>query len=324
MGRPGRLGAKDGRVALVARERASLLLAPVGELPADLDTELHRAIDDTLATRGACFISEISAATGASIDELRDALVDLIWAGRITNDTLEPLRSFRTGTRPKDAQKPWGHRPLVEPPLAFVRDHGDRKADAQTLVLLRRYGIVSRDAAQAEGIAGGFGDLGRVLRAMEESGQVRRGHFVEGLSGAQFAAPGAVDRLRRQRRTASHQCLALATTDLANPFGALLSWPQTRGPLRPSRRAGASVILVAGRPVLYLEGVARRVATFVDADDEALDCAVAALPPWLRMQRKRAVRIADIDGEAARRSSLAPRLEQAGFKREMHGLVFAP
>jgi ATP-dependent Lhr-like helicase len=99
-------------------------------------------------------------------------------------------------------------------------------------MLLERYGVVSREAVAAEGLPGGFGPLYRVLKEMEEGGQVRRGHFVEGLSGAQFALPGAVERLRAERGTrppidgyTEDDVRILAAADPANPYGALLEWP---------------------------------------------------------------------------------------------------
>jgi ATP-dependent Lhr-like helicase len=105
---------------------------------------------------------------------------------------------------------------------------------AQAQMLLERYGIVSREAVAAEGLPGGFGPLYRLFKQMEESGRVRRGHFVEGLSGAQFALPGAVERLRAARIDeppidgfGDEQLRILSAADPANPYGALVDWPAT-------------------------------------------------------------------------------------------------
>ena len=163
--------------------------------------------------------------------ELTDAVWDLVWAGLLTNDTLGPLRVLlgggqqrraaapaRTGPRPRPAGasglsgtgRRYGFgRPSMPtrtgPPtvsgrwsLLPSRDEADptQRAHALTLTLLERHGVLTRGAVAAERITGGFGAVYPVLRAMEEAGQCRRGYFVEGLGGAQFALPGAVDRMR--------------------------------------------------------------------------------------------------------------------------------
>ena len=110
-------------------------------------------------------------------------------------------------------------------------------------VLLDRHGVLTRAAARGEGVAGGFAAVYPVLRAMEESGRIRRGYFVTGLGGAQFALPGAVDRLRAFRDGVPEGfpgAVVLAATDPANPYGVALAWPETEG-ARPQRAAGAFV-----------------------------------------------------------------------------------
>jgi ATP-dependent Lhr-like helicase len=196
------------------------------------------------------------------------------------------------------------------------------RALARTTVLLDRYGIVSREAASAEALPGGFGAVARVLRAMEEAGKVRRGYFVEGLSGAQYAHPGAVDRLRDRRRDRG-TLLALAATDPANPWGALHSWPETGGDAasRPGRRVGATVISIAGEPVLVLEAGWRKLTTFRPASDAGLSDAISALSHIMERTRRRSLRIETIDGEPARSSRHAGALQRAGFRSEYRGLV---
>ena len=118
--------------------------------------------------------------------------------------------------------------------------------------MLERYGIVTRETVLAEGIPGGFSTLYAELGNLELLGTARRGYFVEGLGGAQFALPGAVERLRSlPEGDGSFQLLA--TTDPANPYGASLPWPKREGGRRPSRAPGAHVLLRDGEPVLYVE-----------------------------------------------------------------------
>ena len=98
-----------------------------------------------------------------------------------------------------------------------------------------------------ENSEGGFGAAYRALSALEESGQCRRGYFIEGLGAAQFALTGAVDRLRSYSREPEDPvALVLAACDPANPYGAAVPWPEREGH-RPGRKPGALVVLVGGR-----------------------------------------------------------------------------
>src|SRR5437870_13119794 len=128
-------------------------------------------------------------------------------------------------------------------------------------VLLQRYGVLTREAALGESISGGFDSLYPVLRAMEEAGKIRRGYFIDGLGGLQFALPGAVDRLRGSREEES-KVVALAATDPASPYGTTIPWPEHES--RMARAAGAYVVLDGGELRLYLERGGRAVLTAGD------------------------------------------------------------
>ena len=202
-------------------------------------------------------------------------------------------------------------------------------------MLLDRYGVVSREAVQAQGLPGGFAPLYRVLKQMEESGRVRRGWFVEGLSGAQFAAPGALERLRAARLDeppidgfTADDVRVLAALDPANPYGALLPWPapaaQSSPP--PRRVSGAWVILVGGKPVLYLGSSARALSSFpssMTADGGELPLALAALGRLSGGGRRRLL-IQTIDGQPARQTPLREALLAAGFASDYDALVPQP
>jgi ATP-dependent Lhr-like helicase len=204
-----------------------------------------------------------------------------------------------------------------------------RRAHARALALLERYGVVSRDALSGENIAGGFGAVYPVYRQMEESGKLRRGHFVEGLPGAQFAYAGAVDRLRAARpgeAEAGEEVVVLAATDPAQPYGALLPWPATRSAASSPRRAvGASVVLVAGEPLLFIERGGHRLQSFPIAepsrDAAALARAAGALQRLFAERRRASLRLEQIDGEPALRSPLADVFAKAGFRADYKGLV---
>jgi len=190
-------------------------------------------------------------------------------------------------------------------------------------MLLERYGVVSRDALANEPLPGGFGAVYGVYRQMEESGKLRRGHFVDALSGAQFAFAGAVDRLRAARADGS-TAVVLAATDPANPFGALLPWPAARAEASPRRAAGASVVIVDGELALYLER-GGGVASFAPADparaEQVMRRAAAALRQLFAQRRRRSLRIDAIDGVPAVRSAWAESLLAAGFRADYKGMA---
>jgi ATP-dependent Lhr-like helicase len=178
--------------------------------------------------------------------------------------------------------------------------------------------VLTREAALGEGIDGGFAAVYPVLKALEERGQVRRGYFVAGLGAAQFAVPGAVDRLRANRDASEEDPtpLVLAATDPAQPFGAALPWPDNPG--RPARAAGAYVVLVAGEPVAYLERGGRSLIVFAGAEHHAHWA--DALTGLLKDGRVRRLEIAKIDGEPAAESAVADHLRAAGFVDSYRGL----
>ncbi|MEA2522270.1 MAG: ATP-dependent helicase Lhr and Lhr-like helicase, partial [Actinomycetota bacterium] len=255
----GAIGSTDGRVILCYRERARLLMAPPSPDRAPADP-LHDVLRSHLRLAGASFWPDLLRASGVAEQQpVLQALWDLVWAGEVTNDTLAPLRVFIKGSprvRPSARARPrpgdlraggppaaagrWSLvAPSVEPAVSPTE-----AAHARALQLLERHGVLTREAVLAEGTPGGFAGVYGVLKALEESGSVRRGYFVTGLGAAQFALPGAVERLRASGTDEGSDLVVLAATDPAQPFGAALPWPPTDG--RPARVAGAYVVVVDG------------------------------------------------------------------------------
>jgi ATP-dependent Lhr-like helicase len=192
-------------------------------------------------------------------------------------------------------------------------------AHARALQLLERHGVLTREAALAEGVEGGFAGLYGILSALEERGQIRRGYFVAGLGAAQFALPGAVDRLRGHREPSEDDpVLALAAVDPAQPYGAGLAWPDSAG--RPSRSAGAYVVLVEGVAHAFLERGARSLVLFPGAHDD--DRWVAALQGLVKDGRLRQVEARKIDGEPWGDSAVTARLVDHGFQLGYQGPIF--
>jgi ATP-dependent Lhr-like helicase len=326
----GPLGDRDGRIALYRREHAGLLVdAPAR--PQDLDP-LRTALLDHLEERGASFFAELLGVAGtAARQEVLDALWGLVWQGLVTNDTFAPLRA-RSARRPASPRR--GRRGSADASSAgrwssvaqlLASDAPDtRRAHARALMLLERYGVVSRDVLGLEDLEGGFSALYPVYREMEEVGKLRRGHFADALGGAQFAFAGVVDRLRGLRELQGEpQVCLLAATDPANPYGAQLDWPETRGEGAPRRAVGASVVLVDGAPVLYLDKAGQRVQSFAhDGETQArLAAAAASLAGLFRQRSRRSLRIEQIDGVTAARSPLAEAFLGAGFRVDYKGLV---
>ncbi|MGA9875185.1 MAG: hypothetical protein WBQ21_05190, partial [Solirubrobacteraceae bacterium] len=227
----------------------------------------------------------------------------------------------------------------------------DQRRRLRTLaeLLLERYGVLTREQVLAEGIVGGFSMLYGALSELETLGVCRRGYFVEGLGGAQFALPGAVERLRAGRSDPEGSTLVLAAVDPAQPYGATLPWPRREGQARgPARVAGAYVVCVDSEPILYLERGGRGIVTLAAANTyrdvhpggetqvgggmqvgggaqvgggkqaherAPLAIALRALADAVRSGRIDAVALERVDGEPAIGSRLEPALAELGFRQ---------
>jgi ATP-dependent Lhr-like helicase len=304
-------------------------------LPSDLEAlpdgsdDRHRVILDHLSRRGASFFTELKAASGgADAPAVMEALWDRVGVGLVTNDTFQALRGLaaRRHTRRRRGRSraayPGGRwslvRDLVQTPASPTE-----RAVALANTLLERHGVLTRESVAVEGLSGGFSGIYKVLRTMEEAGKVRRGYFVEGLGGAQFAYPGTVDRLRRIRDGSGDGAVhVLSATDPANPYGWLLPWPeyQDESGRGPRRVAGATVVLVDGAPLLYLDRGARRLRILQGADETRLDAALQALPDLARRRPRRRILLERVNGEAATASEFTRRLEGVGFVPEYRAM----
>jgi len=323
------LSKRDGRISIYRRERIALLRDP----PEDYSppTPLHRAVWDCLAQRGACFLHEllrVEGIRGQPDEAVRSALWDMAWAGLVTNDTFHPLRRLgSTGRRGRFARNSGrvveGRWSLLRN-LWFNEPEATERMHATAMLLLERHGIVGRTAVAAEGVKGGFTGVYRILRALEERGKVRRGYFVEGLGGAQFALAGAVDRLRACRRPNDELPVhVLAAMDPANPFGALLPWPEAAPDGAALRRSpGARVVIVDGELAMYASKDGRQLTTFEAMSDErSASLAIRALYQSANRGAKRKFRVEHINGEPARSSDWLERFREAGFSADHRALT---
>ncbi|PKV88322.1 ATP-dependent Lhr-like helicase [Streptomyces sp. TLI_146] len=358
----GALPGKDGWVSLFLADAAPLLLPPPH--PLEL-TALHESVLTALAPGYGLFFRQIADQVRstthpeATDPQLADAVWDLAWSGRLTNDTLAPLRALlgsgrtagstahrakrtvprgRYGTltaaaRPASRTGPptvsgrWSLLPAREPDPTH-------RAHALARTLLDRHGVVTRGAVAAEGVEGGFSATYRILAAFEDSGQARRGYVVEGLGAAQFAMDGAVDRLRaaataRDRAEArpAPRGVVLAAADPANAYGAALAWPEPPAGAghKPGRKAGSMVVLVDGELALYMERGGKSLLVWPsEPEDPALLAAVEALAGAARAGRLGTVTVERVNGEAALTAPLARALEGAGFVPTPRGLRLRP
>lgn len=348
----GSISGSDGWIALHPAESAPLTLTA----PAEIDcTDAHRAILDTLAGGGAYFFRQLSK-HGHTETDLKAALWELIWAGWITGDTFAPVRALLggSGTRKRAQPAHRSHRPprlsrysvahatarTADPTVAgrwsllpVPEPDSTLRAHFQAELLLNRHGVLTKGAAAAEGVPGGFATLYKVLSAFEDAGRCQRGYFVESLGGAQFAVASTVDRLRSyldgvDPERPEYRAVVLAAADPANPYGAALPWPaaegnDSRAAARPGRKAGALVVLVDGELAWFLERGGRSLLTFTK-DPAANHAAAVGLADLVGARRVASILVERVDGipvlQPGVPGPVSAALTDAGFVRTPRGL----
>ncbi len=323
----GARGRSDGRVALYFREDVRLAGPPPANSKLEAPTgEVHEAIRERLAA-GPSFWLDLLADLDHPAEDLHNALWDLAWTGGVTNDAFSPLRAprLRAVSSPERHGRRFGRRrsttgaavqgrwSLTDQLFANAPGPG-AKLRAQAELMLERYGIVTRETVLAEGVPGGFATLYSELGNLELLGTARRGYFVEGLGGAQFALPGAVERLRSLPE-ADGSYLLLAATDPANPYGASLPWPKLNGGRRPGRTPGAHLLLRDGEPVVFLERGGRGILRLQPLEGEELEAAMQSLADAVSAGQLKKLAIEKLDGEAVIGSGHEEALIGAGFSR---------
>jgi ATP-dependent Lhr-like helicase len=310
------VGAGLERVALYFREDASALGRP-GALPPP-EGDVHDAIRGALSS-SALFWFDLLAATGLDAEAALPVLWDLVWAGEVTNDAWQPLRAGRRFHAPRPEKRPRRFSRARVDGITATQGRwsvtsglfaGEPDPRALAELMLERQGVVTRDGARAEGIPGGYAPVYRELRKLETLGVCRRGYFVEGLGGAQFALPGAVERLRE--RPDEETALVLAAADPAQPYGAALPWPKRSG-ARAARVAGAHVVLLGGEAALFVERGGRSLVPLRDPEEEWLRVAFGALVEHARRTGRKRLAVERFDGEPVGETEAMPLLVEAGF-----------
>ncbi|MHB1021981.1 MAG: DNA glycosylase AlkZ-like family protein [Acidobacteriaceae bacterium] len=354
------LGERDGRVALYLADKL-MELWPVqvelvqnkkqNKLQKEKSVSREEEILEYLRQHGASFFSQMHEGVGGGYPgETLEALWNLVWRGQITNDALHALRaycerplaarparrihnqsSFRSRrTTPPTAQGRWSLHPVA---FANGQSRSTQWSHATAQQLLHRYGVVLRETAALENLPGGFSAVYDVLKALEESGRIRRGYFAAGLGATQFALPAALDMLRSLRtmpEPEKPEMLALAATDPANPYGAILHWPAGESvdegqSTTMTRSVGAKVILRNGALVGYMRRANPNLQIFLPVEEPARSHAARDLAAFLvemgqrEMRREQAgsrggMLIATVNGVPVAAHFMARYLLEAGFQ----------
>jgi ATP-dependent Lhr-like helicase len=301
---------------------------------------------------GASFFADIRTGTQLSLDALNKGIAELFWAGMITNDLfaevqsikryqhtestvpveriemLDPRHHPRRGglmgsVRKAIRQVPgWSGRwSLVHLPGVLGEEISlEERAHRQALQLLARYGIVARELYRREELLP-WPLVAASLQSMEMRGEVRRGYFIEGLSGMQFAWPAAVEELRRLRSSNSSASIPVVVNacDPANPLGPGISpgFSQRNDERQIARIASNYVVFVRGTPILVIENYGARLWTMAETTDENMRSGIRIFmatlqqSPHVRSEKK--IKIEHFDGTRPVQSSIEPILLSLGF-----------
>jgi ATP-dependent Lhr-like helicase len=358
------LGERDGRIALFLADKLPLLAQPRPN--SEPFTEREEKLLAVLQSTGASFFEPLHQAAGGGYPgESIDALWSLVWRGLITNDSLHALRAYiakpdtarsnrrqltgipsygstsgaKTGsafrsrrTTPPTAQGRWSLLPVRAVQAADGLPSATEASHALALQLLNRYGVLMRESVAAENVPGGFSAVYDVLKALEESGRIRRGYFVAGLGATQFALPAAVDLLRQLRNAPEAErpeFVQLAATDPANPYGSVLPWPDIpvadedseSAPRVLTRAAYAEVILRNGQLVAWLRRNNPSLLVFLPGEEPERSQVASGLAHFLstrgqdRMHgnRHEGVLITTVNGQPVGAHPISRFLRDAGF-----------
>jgi ATP-dependent Lhr-like helicase len=292
------------------------------------------ALLDRLRSGGAWRAADL-VDTALTEAEAQRLIWELAWAGRVSTDSFAAVRQWCGQKVQRRVRAPSPRRRMLPRTIVAaahagggvrwaVLPRGELGPANQRVqdvgLLLGRHGVLTKPAVVNESLVASFAQAYQVLTALEERGTIRRGYFVEGLGGAQFALPGAVERLRELQaahdapgRTGPSPVILLASCDPGNPYGAALAWPELEGH-RPNRAAGSMVLLAGGELIAYLERGAHSLLVARQPGDPALSEAFAQLADTIDAGRVDEITIERINGDPALEARrYRDDLVQAGF-----------
>ncbi|HTO95015.1 MAG TPA: DEAD/DEAH box helicase [Bacteroidota bacterium] len=347
------VGSTAGRIRFIFRGNGAHYLGP----PAREEElgEPARRVLAFLKEEGASFFSDIRDGTRLSLQAMNGALAGLFWSGIVTNDVFAEAAAVRRPPRTGEETRSerieivnphhapararlmqTARRALREVPgwsgrWSLLRTRGlmgktptdEERAGAQALLLLERYGIVAREFLSREDILP-WGVIAQELNRMELRGEVRRGYFVQGLSGMQFALPAAVEALRRLRSEGRRDRMALLNAcDPANPFGPGVSLHAAAGhnasPVT-SRVPSTYIAFAGGTPVLVFESWGARIRTVGTPPIETVREGLALFTGLLRLPGRlrpfREIIVEYCNDVRPVESPLGPELRVLGFVRD--------
>ncbi len=319
----------DLRLAFFLTDDFPLLAEPVDAVPGEICAAVREALDGGAAL----FFVDLLARTGRGQPDLLRAVLEMMQAGELTNDTLLPLRTSTSAgqsqKRSPRTRSQFRSRRTAAPgaegrwSLLPVIPAGDtpQRVQARANQMVQQHGVVTREAVRAAAPRGGFSAVYPMLKALEEAGKLRRGYFIEGLGATQFALPGAESRLRSYRLPDQDGAvLILAAQDPANPFGATLPWPELPGP-KPARASKNAVVLLEGSLLAYSSADGRGLALNPQLDSAHLQQLLQALVAQFYELERKAWLLVRIDDQPAADSPHKSHFLAAGFEVSAKGLL---
>lgn len=354
--RSGRLvwvGAGAGKARMVSRgEGHAFLPSPSPEVEASFGDPAHRILA-YLRTNGASFLNDIRSGTNLSLAATNDGIAELFWSGLITNDVMSEVMGVKRSARSSEdvpveritmldphhnpgrprmmqsvrraiKQTPgWNGRwSLVHLPGVMGESISiEAQATAQALQLLQRYGILAREFARREDLLP-WPQIASALQRMELRGEIRRGYFVQGLSGMQYGLPAAVAELRRlmQDPRSDSTPLLINSCDPANPLGIGLFSTSAQSGIKLSRFPGNYVAFLMGTPVLTIESYGARLWTHGDPDKETLLAALQSFVGMMKlpatMRPFKSITVEYCNDLRPTQSPMEPLLKYLGFLRD--------
>jgi ATP-dependent Lhr-like helicase len=311
------------------------------------NARIASAVLDHLTERGASFATDLARVLALEPSRVRGALRDLLRRGLVTNDRFDPLRPgaeamldalaeaatapagrVRLGPRRRSLRRTASARPegrwsRLMPGAG--EDDPETTALAWASALVERYGVLARETAGLDPWAPAWRELAPWLARAELRGELRRGYFVEGLSGVQYASDEAAEELAHCAgdRDLDSTPVLVSTLDPANLYGAGAAFDiplLEGGTARLPRTASNYLVLAGGRPVLIIEGCGKRLTGLASASEAELRAAMALLP-GLAGPARRVLKVETYNAAATLASPAAPWLAALGFVRDHPGMA---